>query len=214
MSYQQDVGLFGGTFDPVHNGHLDIGRYVLRHHCPANILYIPAPHPPHKQSPRASFEHRVAMLELALKNEKRLNVSLIEQEIGGPSYTVETIEILRKRNPGTRYWMIIGADSLQDLGDWHCSERLLSLVNIIVLGRHRMSSSSLKQCIETLKPSFTWDRDSESYLSAAGARLICHWDLNLPVSSSQVRADLKSGRCPTELDPAVYSYIQAHNLYR
>ncbi|WP_028582460.1 nicotinate (nicotinamide) nucleotide adenylyltransferase [Desulfogranum japonicum] len=214
MSCQQEVGLFGGSFDPVHNGHIAIGRYVLMHHCLREILYIPAPSPPHKNSLGASFAHRVAMLELALHNEPHLHISLIENEYEGPSYTVETIEKLMARNPHTRYSMIIGGDSLKDLGSWYCSERILSLVNIIVVGRDLMSSSYLERCIISLKPAFRWHRESNSYLSDVGTSLVCHGNLHLPISSSQVRADLSHNRCPAEVNPAVYSYIREHNLYR
>ncbi|PIE57826.1 MAG: nicotinate (nicotinamide) nucleotide adenylyltransferase [Desulfobulbus propionicus] len=212
---QQDIGLFGGTFDPVHNGHLEICRYVLRRHHLDAILFIPAPYPPHKLYTKASFKHRVAMLRLALVNEPDMQVSLIEEEHRGRSYTVDTIETLKKKYPETRYSLIIGGDSLQELRTWHRSERLLSLVDVIVAGRRDQTPSFfVADCVKGLKPEFQYDQSIQQFRSTANTKLIYHGHLHIPVSSSQVRSQLQSGICPSGLDPVVQNYIQEHNLYR
>ncbi|MCI5130129.1 MAG: nicotinate-nicotinamide nucleotide adenylyltransferase, partial [Candidatus Electrothrix sp. EH2] len=115
----QRIGLFGGTFDPVHKGHLSIARQAAEEAGLDEVLFLPAADPPHKKAPGAAYQHRVAMLESVLgaspAAEDRFAVSLLEAELPFPSYTVETLSELQRRLPHSRCSFIIGADSLLEL---------------------------------------------------------------------------------------------------
>lgn len=197
-SGKQKIGLFGGTFDPVHSGHIEIGRHVLKHCGLDKILYIPAPHPPHKKSIHAAFEDRVEMLRLALQELDRSEVSLIEREISGPSYTISTVQLLKKRFPEKRLYYIIGADTLVDLPHWHKFEELISLVQLIVAGRARVEQQRIDETFEILGKNVHIDYLPET-----------EW----PVSSSAIREQLMRAERPELLPTAVYNYIVSRKLY-
>ena len=109
---QQTVGILGGTFDPVHKGHLEVARTVLNRYQLDQIIFIPAFSPPHKDRNLAPFSHRVAMLEEALEGNDNMSVSILEAERDTPSYTVETLQELHLRMESCVFFLIMGADML------------------------------------------------------------------------------------------------------
>src|SRR5262245_20387177 len=127
------IGVFGGTFDPVHLGHL-----ILAEQCRAQgrldqVLFIPAPRPPHKQDqPLTPFAQRVEMLSLALAGQPAFRIDELERDRPGPSYTVQTLEELQRRHPDAELWLLIGADTLQDLPHWYEPARIASLAGLLV----------------------------------------------------------------------------------
>lgn len=210
----ESVGLYGGTFDPVHKGHLQVARYVLDHCAIDKVLFIPAPDPPHKRSPIASFAARVDMLRLALQKEEKVAISLVELECPSPSYSIHTVERLQEQFPKTRFSLIMGADSLVDLPQWHRYQELITMAHLIVLGRGDFASDGIDETIQELCASTIRhgkrgeggvpDTVSIEYLSK----------LKWPVSSSAIREQLARGEQPEMLPPAVFSYIRSHSLYR
>ncbi|WP_051305269.1 nicotinate (nicotinamide) nucleotide adenylyltransferase [Desulfogranum mediterraneum] len=209
----EQIGLFGGTFDPVHNGHLGVARYVLAHTELDRILFIPAPHPPHKRAPVASFRQRVAMLELALADEEQLTVSLVETEYSGLSYTIRTVRQLRQRYVQDRLFLIIGADSLKDLPRWHRAEELLQAVSLIVAGRDKVDHNIIEASIKALPVSYQSQEAPGRWGSEPGRSLVYLGDTQWPVSSSEVRAQLERGQAPSMVPAPVYRYIRSNNLY-
>lgn len=213
---KQQIGLFGGTFDPVHEGHLTLARHVLERCRLDSLLFIPAPQPPHKGQPLASFFHRAAMLEVMLADcpdRQHLQLSLIEQELPIPSYTINTVEALITRYGRHRYFLIIGADSLLDLPHWHRAAELLALVSLIVVKRDTIGMMAIHQALNVLDPSFVFNQQQLKWFGKDGATVEYLADVQLPVSSSTIRTELSQGRIPAMLPPVVFAYIEQHNLY-
>ena len=195
------IGLLGGTFNPVHEGHLSIAREALALFALDAVWFIPCAVPPHKPvHDLASNEDRLAMLRLALADEPRFAALSIEFERPGKSYTLDTVRALQALHPDAGFVFIIGADTLPELHTWHRPLELLELVRIVTLAR----------------PGFSPD--------AAAIRLPPPWpdqllaDVRtghpLDVSSRAIRAKIAAGQ-PVPLVPdSVIRYIQEHQLYR
>jgi len=212
----QHIGLFGGTFDPVHQGHLALAGHVLDRCRLDRLLFIPAPAPPHKQPPAASFTHRAAMLAAVLAdgpNRQRVQLSLIEGELPAPSYTIHTVEALIQRYGRQRFFLIIGADSLLDLPHWHRAGELLALVSLIIVKRDAVSVPIINQALLALDPTFTYDFHQDRWVNAGGGTAQYLADVQLPVASSVIREALGQGRVPAMLPPAVLTYVKQHHLY-
>lgn len=214
-SQQRAVGLFGGTFDPVHQGHLHLARHVLKRCRLDEVWFIPAPEPPHKRLPVASYEERLAMLEAALaaECEKRLRCSPIEADLPRPSYTVQTVEALRRLEAQHDYFLIIGADSLVDLPHWYRAGALLAAVNLIVVRRDHLSADAVAALLADLDPSYRFDARLGLWHNGQGRSLRYLDDIDLPISSSLIRQQLARGLAPAMLPPAVLAHIQQHHLY-
>ncbi|MCI5164101.1 MAG: nicotinate (nicotinamide) nucleotide adenylyltransferase, partial [Candidatus Electrothrix sp. AX5] len=161
-SEKKRVGLFGGTFDPVHNGHLAIACQAAEEARLDQVLFIPAADPPHKKTPGASYWHRVAMLEIMLETalsgpsieQDCFAISLLEAELPFPSYTVDTLAELKKRLHGPIFYFIIGADSLLDLHRWYQYQKLLSQTNFIILSRPGIPLVAMQDAVQQLPGPF------------------------------------------------------------
>ena len=212
----QSIGLFGGTFDPVHSGHLALAAHVLDRCGLDRLLFIPAPEPPHKRRPEASFAHRTAMLEAALADcpqHRRMAVSLIEAELPTPSYTIRTVEALMARHGRSRFVLIVGADSLLDLPHWHRGAELLARVSLIVVRRGAARAEDLGRILTALDPGFVPGPDPATWRGPSGTTVTYLDDADVPVSSSDIREQLHRGDTPAMLPPPVLRYIQTHRLY-
>jgi nicotinate-nucleotide adenylyltransferase len=211
------VGLFGGTFDPVHQGHLDLARHVLDRCRLDQLLFIPAPLPPHKRQPVASFTDRTAMLVAALAEcpdtRGRVRCSRIEEHLPTPSYTINTVQALLAQERSNQYCLIIGADSLLDLPHWHRIDELLGLVNLIVVKRETIDLVQIGRALAALAPDLFFDADRMRWFGPEGRTVDYLGDIELPVSSSAIREELRQGRVPPMLPPAVFAYIRQHRLY-
>lgn len=132
----QRIGVFGGTFDPVHLGHLVLAQDAFERLELDRLLWVPCRTPPHKNGGAlASPEDRAAMLELAVEGDPRFEVSRVELERDGPSYTIDTILALRERHPGARFVLLLGADTLLELHSWRRIGDLLDLCETAALPR-------------------------------------------------------------------------------
>lgn len=210
------VGLFGGTFDPVHQGHLELARHVLRRCHLDQVLFIPASQPPHKGRPTVAFAHRVAMLEAALAESEAgepMRCSCIEADLPVPSYTVQTVEALQQDGLSCEYSFLIGGDSLIDLPNWHRVGDLLGSVNLIAVRRDALDPKSIGPILQALDASFCFDIGLGAWRNQRGRTVRYLNDLELPVSSSLIREGLARGEVSTMLPPAVFDYIRRHHLY-
>ncbi|MCL2789089.1 MAG: nicotinate (nicotinamide) nucleotide adenylyltransferase [Desulfobulbus sp.] len=211
------VGLFGGTFDPVHQGHIDLALHVVIRCRLDGLLFIPALLPPHKQQPMASFAHRAAMIEAALADcqgiEGRICCSRIEARLPEPSYTNNTVQALIQEKGSCRYSLIIGADSLLDLPHWHRIEELLTLIDLIVIQREAIDAAAVARALAALHPPFSYHAGQERWQNQAGRTAVFLDDIALPVSSSAIREELARGLAPVFLPPPVLAYIRRHRLY-
>lgn len=147
------VGLFGGTFDPVHLGHLIIAEQCLEQASLNEVWFLPSFRPPHKSDAViSSFDRRTEMLTLAIAGcEKQFRIEPIEKDRTGPSYTVDTVTLLQERHPDTTFHLILGADCLPDLPMWHEPDRLVSLVSLLIVDRPGWSTWTVEHLAEALK---------------------------------------------------------------
>ncbi len=192
MAGGKKIAIFGGTFDPVHEAHLVVAREAATRFELDQVLFVPAAHPPHKRgATAAAFEHRYRMIELACQAGERFVPSRLE-EGEGPSYSILTIEKLRRQlTPEDRIFFLIGADAFAEIRTWHRWQDVIRLVEFIVV-----------------------TRPGHDYEVPEGARVYRLETVTLPVSSSEIRDKLAAGEDVAELPPAVRDYIRAHNLYR
>jgi nicotinate-nucleotide adenylyltransferase len=130
------IGVFGGTFDPVHFGHLIVAEQCREQGQLDVVLFVPAARPPHKQDQDVTaFARRVEMLNLAIAGHPAFAVDEIEKDRNGPSYTVDTLEALRNRDPHVDFVLIVGADCLPDLQSWRQPFRIGELAELLVVDR-------------------------------------------------------------------------------
>lgn len=217
------LGLLGGTFDPVHRGHLALCRAALAAGGVAAVRWIPAGDPPHRAGPRASGEHRLRMVELAVAG--LANCAVDDSEIraaaqGRRSYTVDTLERLRgELGPARPLAWILGADAFLGLPSWHRWQALPGLCHLLVAER----PGSTLSAADLPTPLRAWwsARRAEHPGALAGAPggLIYHFPLAPhPASATEVRRRLADADASARLDPllppAVLDYIQQHHLYR
>lgn len=208
------IGIFGGTFDPVHIGHLRTAL-ELRDYLGLDTLHLmPCADPPHRDAPMTPAAQRLAMLELAIAGESGLVADDRELRRGGLSYTVDTLAGLRAecgaREP---LYLCIGMDSLVTLDSWHRWRELTDHAHIVVAARPGWNLPGQGAVAEWLASRRV--REVEALgTSPAGSVLVLEMTL-LPVSATALRADLAAGRSIRYLTPdAVIDYINSHGLYR
>ena len=189
------IGLFGGSFDPVHNGHLEIARESLLQFKLDRVLFIPAAQSPLKEhSPRTCDKERIDMLELTVGGDELFEICLDEIERGGVSYSFETANSVQQRFPEAQLFWILGGDQAQQLGQWRNIKTLAKTVEFICLPRNgeELSNFSLPQ---------------EVHLHMLDIPLI-------KISSTQIRQSLKDSPDSNPLLPeSVIEYIKSKNLY-
>jgi len=185
------VALFGGSFDPVHNGHIAVAKYVIEQGLVAEVIFTPVGVPWQKSQPKAAASDRKAMLELAVKDYPEFTVSSSELDRSGVSYTIDTVEELQAEDPTKKIYLLLGADAANGVTTWHRAAELISKVNFLVVARNQQESPELN---------FEF-----------------HF-INMPmidVSSSMIRNLVLSGNSVSHLVPnEVNSYILDHNLYK
>jgi nicotinate-nucleotide adenylyltransferase len=194
------IGILGGTFDPVHNGHLYIANALREALDLERIVWIPAGRPPHKAGQIVSSDRdRLAMLELALAGSEVDQISTIDIERFGPSYTADTLEILAERFAPARLFFLMGEDSLRDLPTWHDPERLLRAAELAVAAR----------------PGVDVDLESVArQVPTVRGRVHLVPTEEIAISSSGIRRRVRENQSIHGLVPAaVEAYIQDHGLY-
>ncbi|HJV30671.1 MAG TPA: nicotinate-nucleotide adenylyltransferase [Bacillales bacterium] len=184
------VGILGGTFDPPHHGHLLIANEVLSSLQLDEVWFMPNQEPPHKKkSETIKNEDRLQMLELALKDNQQFRVESIELERSGPSFTIETMKILKSQYPDYQFFFIIGADMIEYLPKWHKINELVELVQFVGVDR----------------PDYNHDTNYPIIYVDVPA---------IEVSSSLIRERLKKGKTVRYLLPEpVIEYIKECRLY-
>ncbi|MCI5222560.1 MAG: nicotinate (nicotinamide) nucleotide adenylyltransferase [Candidatus Electrothrix sp. AR4] len=218
--HKKRIGLFGGTFDPVHAGHLAIARQAIEAVQLDRVFFIPAADPPHKKKTGAAYGHRVAMLEAALTEEAQEQdqyvISLLEAELPSPSYTIKTLLELNNRLIGRNsLYFIIGADSLLELHLWYRYQELIRMTGFIVISRPGIPVSDMRQAIEQLPGSFLPDAARQRWIRADGAEIFLLANkLTKNISSSMIRGLLRYGKQPDTLPYQTRQYIIRHNLYQ
>ena len=200
MGIKERIGVLGGTFDPIHMGHLAIARSARSFLDLDYILLIPAGQPWLRQvKPAENAYHRLAMTKLAAESEPWLLVSDIEVNRPGPTFTVETLEQLRNiHGDWTELYLIIGEDALKDLHRWRNPERVVKLAQVIGVKRPGVASVDLKKMFPA---------EDQQPIILEGPLL--------DISAMEVRERIAAGRPIDQLVPeSVETYINSNNLYR
>ena len=212
------VGLLGGTFDPVHYGHLRLADELQHALDVTDMRLVPAGDPPHRAAPRANAAHRVAMLELACAEFPQLAIDTREIDRHGKSFTVLTLESLRAQSETRPLLWIVGADAFLGLAAWHRWRELFGLAHLVVVGRPgvELEHTLPPPLVPEWRARVTRDREA---LRAAPAGVIYRQDVTpQPISASAIRAALARGpqglAAVRGLLPAgVLSYIAHNGLY-
>jgi nicotinate-nucleotide adenylyltransferase len=199
------LGVLGGTFDPIHNGHLAAAEAAERALTLDRIVLVPSRIPPHRQDPvGAGSEHRLAMAELAARERPRWSTSRIEIDREGASYTYDTLAGLREQFPGTQIFFILGADAFAEIATWSRYPAVLDLANFVVVSRPGITLDSLCERV----PSAFGVRPS------AKTRVILVEATTPDVSSTEIRRRVRAGETLAGLVPnPVADYIRTHRLY-
>ena len=209
----QPVGILGGTFDPVHHGHLRLALELYETLDLASVHLIPLHDPSHRAAPETAPKHRLAMLEQAVKDVHGLIADDRELLRGGVSYTVDTLEELRAElGPATPLCLFVGMDAFHGLQDWHRWEHIPALAHIVVVHRPGAILPDAGDCRRRLGLSL--ETDPGVLLETLAGRLLLVDLPLLDISSTRIRALLAAGRNPRYLLPeAVIGYLQTQQLY-
>lgn len=196
------IGIFGGTFDPPHLGHLILAAEAHAQLRLDRLLWVLTPLPPHKQNQALTpLGHRLAMVDLAIAGERAFEFSTIEVDRPGPHYALDTVKILADQNPGAELVYLIGGDSLRDLPTWHRPVEFVAACHSIGVMRRPGDSIDLP-VLEKAIPGLT---DKVRFVESP----------LLDIAAHEIRARVAEGR-PFRyfLPEGVYRYIRKHRLYR
>jgi nicotinate-nucleotide adenylyltransferase len=192
------IGLFGGTFDPPHVGHLALAEWARERLALDRVLFMPAGQPPHKRGRAlSSAAVRVALARLAVRGNPAFDVSTLEARRAGPSFTVDTLRALRRARPRARLFLLMGSDSLDEFHTWHEPRAILALATLAVAARP--GTRARRAAPERSRSS----------------RVVWLDNPGIDLSSSAIRARARAGRSLRYLVPdAVARYVARHRLYR
>jgi nicotinate-nucleotide adenylyltransferase len=209
MAIAKSIGILGGTFDPIHFGHLRIALQLLEVISLNEIRFIPCQQPVHKSSPLANTEQRIHMLELALAKQTGFILDTRETLRATPSFTLETIQSLHEDFPDASLNLIIGSDEFCIFNTWYNWQTIMSLANLIVILRPECPLPQAGQMAELLNsyqvPKLSFNAPQQIYVPML---------LPLTVASSHIRQICKNGLSPRYLLPdLVYFYLQKHQIY-
>ncbi len=196
-------GILGGTFDPIHFGHLFLAEQSRETFDLSKVIFVPASIPPHKIGEVSlSVEERFKMVELAIKTHPQFQVSKVEVTRVGPSYSIDTIRTLKSENPGQDSFFILGFDSLLSLNTWKNYRQILDEAQIIAAMRPGF-------------PQFVTDRDWPDFLKPYRHRIHILKAPLIDISATWLRNELKTGRSIRYLVPdTIFEYINRTQLYR
>jgi nicotinate-nucleotide adenylyltransferase len=194
------IGVFGGTFDPIHEGHLAAAKAAMECAHLDRVLFVPSAQPPHRAAAVAPADDRLAMTRLAVHDDTRFEVSDVEVKRGGTSYTADSLAALHRDRPDDQLFLILGWDAARLFRTWHEPDRVSKLASVVILDRPGQGKP---------KPS------EVASLGLDPARLVkCHFPTP-DVSGSELRRALAGGQSVAgRLPPAVERYIAEHDLYR
>lgn len=197
------IGIMGGTFDPVHNGHLLLGKQAYFEYHLDEVWFMPSHVPPHKKDHQiASGEDRIHMLHLALSDIPYCSVSDFEMQREGNTYTAQTMALLKKAYPDVEFYFIIGADSLYQLEQWYHPEDVMRLTSFLVAGRpYESHGVTIEEKIACLHKKY-------------GARIQILHNKEMDIASADIRKKASIGESiEMDVPERVAEYIQSRHLY-
>ncbi|RDU23168.1 nicotinate-nucleotide adenylyltransferase [Anaerosacchariphilus polymeriproducens] len=200
--FSKKVGIMGGSFDPIHIGHLILAESAYEQFDLEQVLFIPTGNPPHKDiSIFSTSKQRLEMVSLAIQDNSHFQLSTLEMEREGVIYTFRTLEIIKNQNPDTDYYFIMGADSLFDFESWKEPSKITEYCTLLVATRENMENQALKDKILYLKNKYK-------------SRIQILNTPNIDISSRSVRESVKNGSTIKYFVPKeVETYIKKNHLY-
>jgi nicotinate-nucleotide adenylyltransferase len=210
---EHSLGLLGGTFNPIHFGHLQLAMAAMSECCLERVIFLPSALPPHKiSSPLATFVDRLAMVRLAIEGESRFSCSDIEHTLPAPSYTIETLRAVEQTvEIAARLSFLIGSDAFMDLLSWREYDQILRRVALIVVRRRDDSAARVDRFLQQLG----YNQVGAAWIRPGGYREIMVLQ-GVPdkYSSTAIREKIAAGVEPHgEVPPAVLAYIRERGLY-
>jgi nicotinate-nucleotide adenylyltransferase len=208
-------GIFGGTFDPFHAGHLALALYSVEQLGLDTLAIMPCHIPPHRQQPGVTSEHRAAMVQLAIAPYPALYLESLELERNTASYSVDSLSLLKQKYPQDTLLFFIGMDSLQNFTRWHRWQDILQLANLVVWQRpgYDAQTASCQQLLldypSAAPATVAATSNPARYFSKAAGQILLLDNPQYDISATQIRADQRLQQLP-----AVAAYIAKHQLYR
>lgn len=201
------IGILGGTFDPIHNGHLQIATQALGRLQLQQVQFMPSALPVHRDQPQATAQQRCDMIEAVMAEHPEFILNTLEIERDGPSYMIDSLREIRRSSAATLL-LLLGSDAFNGFADWKQPREILELAHLVICLRPGVSVDP------TLFPEYRIESAGQLSRQSAGAILPLEVDA-IDCSSSAVRAALQTGAIPRQwLPPGVADYIQTHHLYR
>jgi len=213
---EKRIGLFGGTFNPIHLGHLRGAEEIRGAFHLEEVIFIPSSIPPHKGTEKViEAKHRLEMVRLATGNNPYFSTSDIELSRPGKSYSIDTLRYLREKHQGT-FFFILGRDAFVEIETWREFQNLFSLCHFIVMARPGSQKDNLSsQLPGALTPTFQYEPEEKAWVHLSGYRLYLKEISFLDISSTKVRELIEKGESVRYLIPSeVEAYIQEHGLYQ
>jgi nicotinate-nucleotide adenylyltransferase len=218
VSVPGGIGIFGGTFNPIHFGHLRAAEEVREAEGLDEIRLVPAALPPHKESAGlVAAAHRLRMVELSIAGVPGFRVSSIELERPGPSYSIDTLRaVAAEVGPAARVVFVVGIDAFRELHTWREYAAIFGLCDVVVLSRPPWPERLAHEDIPlAARDAFWYESTSESFRHESGHVLSLQRIPGLDISAARIRARVASRRSIRFLvSPAVEAYIAEHGLYR
>lgn len=212
------IGIFGGTFDPIHWGHLRSAEEVREAFSLDRVLFVPTSKPPHKNNDfSASARDRLRMVRLAVAKNPRFRVSTVEITRPGISYSIDTLRHFAKQYTAQdKLYFILGLDAFREIGSWKNFEQIFPLCHFIVTSRPGCEDSNpLRETPVAVRKLFCYDRKKQKYRHRSGTDLFYIKLTDIAISASEIRGRLKEGKSIRYLVPSeVEAYIKKRSLYR
>lgn len=209
----QCIGILGGTFNPIHYGHLRIAQETAEAFTLTQVKFIPAAKPPLKTEPNVSAKQRAEMVQLAINSNPLFSLDTRELERDGSSYTIDTLTSLRAEHLQDALCLIIGTDAFAHFDQWHRWQQILDYCHLIVVSRPSLADLDLCEPLRKLLQQHQ-THDTTQLSRQTHGLIAMHTVTALDISSSQIRQLLHAQNNPIYLCPeAVIGYIQAHQLY-
>ncbi|WP_020677294.1 nicotinate-nucleotide adenylyltransferase [Geopsychrobacter electrodiphilus] len=210
------IGIFGGTFNPIHNGHLLVAREIYQAGELDQIWFMPACLPPHKNlAAQVSFADRLAMVRAAIEPCPEFVACDLEGRRGGRSFSVKTLQELRQLYPADEFTFIMGLDSFAEIGLWRSYEQLFDLCHILVAARPGFAGDLQELLPVAMADRFCYDADALKLCGKSGFSVQLVRQTAADISSTEIRNRIAAGQLVDEwICPAVATYIHQHKLYR
>jgi len=208
------IGILGGTFDPIHIGHIQPAQQVFKEFSLDKLLVIPAHKPPHKNTTNTTTEHRVNMVEIVCENEADFVLDKREIQRTTLSYTIDTIKEIKDEYPNSDLYFIMGMDSLLDFTTWFQWQDILACCNLIVNTRPGFDLSTVNADTQTLLNNHQIDKNNNKSKKTVG-NIYLNQSENLNISSTKIRKNISNNiSCQAWLPLPILEYIKLHQLYR